>query len=149
MEKPSRLIQLSRGNKWGSDAVRIYAIETEAGEKGLARALKALGGGLGAKTGLYLIPVLTPDRSIKRQNGRRFKTAGEPVFTLTAQDRHGVSDGINVRRLTPSECELLQGFPKGYTDGYSDSQPYKCLGNAVTTHVITALMDRMYDGKYY
>ena len=34
--------------------------------------------------------VLTPDRVNKRQNGRRFKTDGEPMFTLTAQDRHGV-----------------------------------------------------------
>ena len=36
------------------------------------------------------IPVLTPDRANKRQNGRRFKTDGEPMFTLTAQDRHGI-----------------------------------------------------------
>ena len=36
------------------------------------------------------IPVLTPDRANKKQNGRRFKTNGEPMFTLTAQDRHGV-----------------------------------------------------------
>lgn len=36
------------------------------------------------------IPVLTPDRFKKRQNGRRFKTDGEPMFTLTAQDRHGI-----------------------------------------------------------
>lgn len=36
------------------------------------------------------IPVLTPDRVKKRQNGRRFKTDGEPMFTLTAQDRHGI-----------------------------------------------------------
>lgn len=36
------------------------------------------------------IPVLTPDRSKKRQNGRRFKTDGEPMFTLTSQDRHGI-----------------------------------------------------------
>lgn len=36
------------------------------------------------------IPVLTPDRVNKRQNGRRFKTDGEPMFTLTAQDRHGI-----------------------------------------------------------
>lgn len=36
------------------------------------------------------IPVLTPDRSEKRQNGRRFKMDGEPMFTLTAQDRHGI-----------------------------------------------------------
>jgi DNA (cytosine-5)-methyltransferase 1 len=36
-------------------------------------------------------PVLTPDREEKRQNGRRFKEDGEPMFTLTAQDRHGVA----------------------------------------------------------
>lgn len=36
------------------------------------------------------IPVLTPDRAEKRQNGRRFKEDGEPMFTLTGQDRHGV-----------------------------------------------------------
>ncbi|WP_338353486.1 DNA (cytosine-5-)-methyltransferase [Enterococcus faecalis] len=36
------------------------------------------------------IPVLTPDRLEKRQNGRRFKENGEEMFTLTAQDRHGI-----------------------------------------------------------
>ncbi|GFG46654.1 cytosine-specific methyltransferase [Streptococcus canis] len=36
------------------------------------------------------IPVLTPDRLEKRQNGRRFKTDGDPMFTLTSQDRHGI-----------------------------------------------------------
>jgi DNA (cytosine-5)-methyltransferase 1 len=37
------------------------------------------------------IPVLTPDRANKRQNGRRFKEDGEEAFTLTSQDRHGVA----------------------------------------------------------
>ena len=36
-------------------------------------------------------PVLTPEREEKRQNGRRIKEDGEPMFTLTAQDRHGVA----------------------------------------------------------
>ena len=36
------------------------------------------------------IPVLTPDRLEKRQNGRRFKDDGEHMFTLTSQDRHGI-----------------------------------------------------------
>lgn len=36
------------------------------------------------------IPILSPDRKVKRQNGRRFKENGEPMFTLTSQDRHGV-----------------------------------------------------------
>lgn len=38
-----------------------------------------------------VIPVLTPDRIEKRQNGRRFKNDGEEMFTLTAQDKHGVA----------------------------------------------------------
>ena len=37
-----------------------------------------------------IMPCLTPDRLEKRQKGRRFKEDGEPMFTLTAQDRHGV-----------------------------------------------------------
>ena len=44
------------------------------------------------------IPVLTPDRAEKRQNGRRFKDDGEPMFTLTGQDRHGVA--IEVEEAT-------------------------------------------------
>ena len=44
------------------------------------------------------IPVLTPDRIEKRQNGRRFKEDGEPMFTLTGQDRHGVA--IEVKEAT-------------------------------------------------
>lgn len=38
-----------------------------------------------------VIPVLTPDRIEKRQNGRRFKENGEPMFTLTRADIHGVA----------------------------------------------------------
>jgi len=43
-----------------------------------------------------VIPVLTPDRANKRQNGRRFKEDGEEAFTLTSQDRHGVAVGIDM-----------------------------------------------------
>lgn len=42
-------------------------------------------------TGVMVVPVLTPEREEKRQNGRRMKEPGEPMFTLTAQDRHGVA----------------------------------------------------------
>ncbi|WP_239668661.1 DNA (cytosine-5-)-methyltransferase [Staphylococcus haemolyticus] len=37
------------------------------------------------------VPVLTPDRVNKRQNGRRFKEDNDPMFTLTSQDRHGIA----------------------------------------------------------
>ena len=43
-----------------------------------------------------VIPVLTPDRANKCQNGRRFKEDGEEAFTLTSQDRHGVAVGIDM-----------------------------------------------------
>jgi site-specific DNA-cytosine methylase len=43
--------------------------------------------------------------------------------------------GMSVRRLTPTECERLQGFPDGWTDGQADSHRYKQLGNAVTVNV--------------
>ncbi|EAW7138426.1 DNA (cytosine-5-)-methyltransferase [Listeria monocytogenes] len=43
-----------------------------------------------ARKSKQVMPVLTPDRIIKRQNGRRFKCNGEEMFTLTAQDKHGV-----------------------------------------------------------
>jgi len=41
-----------------------------------------------------------------------------------------------VRRLTPTECERLQGFPDGWTEGQADSHRYKQMGNAVTVNVI-------------
>lgn len=53
------------------------------------------------------IPVLTPDRIEKRQNGRRFKDDGEPMFTLTGQDRHGVA--VEVKEATKqgyAECRV-------------------------------------------
>lgn len=40
-----------------------------------------------------------------------------------------------VRRLTPVECERLQGFPDGWTEGESDSARYRALGNAITVNV--------------
>lgn len=105
----------------GPQGSRVYEPE-------LSCTLSSQGGGMGARTGLYVVgtvgkseqrgrvyqpngnigalsatdykgppliltearAVLTPDRIKKRQNGRRFKEPGEPMFTLTGQDRHGV-----------------------------------------------------------
>jgi len=92
---------------------------------------------------MIAVPVLTPDRMKKKQNGRRFKKDGDESFTLTAQDKHGIFDGTKIRRLTPLECERLQGFPDNYTKGISDTQRYKCLGNAVTVPVVEYIMSHM------
>lgn len=42
---------------------------------------------------------------------------------------------VGVRRLTPTECERLQGFPDRWTEGLADSTRYRLLGNAVTVNV--------------
>ena len=80
--------------------------------------------------------VLTPERAETRQAGRRFKKVGEPAFSITTQDRHGVMIDNKIRRLTPVESERLQGFPDNWTEGISDTQRYKCCGNAVTVPVV-------------
>jgi site-specific DNA-cytosine methylase len=54
----------------------------------------------------------------------------------------GVLDSV-VRRLTPTECERLQGFPDGWTDGQADSNRYKQMGNAVAVPVVEWIISRM------
>lgn len=86
-------------------AQTVYSVD------GLSCTLSANGGGQGGKTGLYAIPILTPDRVNKRQNGRRYKTDGEPMFTLTAQDRHGVIIGEKDYTVRIKNCTK-----KGYQE---------------------------------
>ena len=164
----------------GSQGYRVYD------PSGISCSLTSSSGGVGGKTGLYLInvsraaapyhtdtvnclmardykgignqvmtavevrSVLTPERMNKRQNGRRIKAAGEPMFTLTSQDRHGVlikettnqgdAEYYRIRRLTPRECFRLQGFPDDYFDRASavnsDTQLYRQAGNSVTVPVV-------------
>lgn len=69
-----------------------------------------------------------------------------PCFTLTSQDRHGVYDGVSIRRLIPLECFRLQGFLDKYfyraAMVNSDSQLYKQAGNSVTVNVIYEIAKR-------
>jgi site-specific DNA-cytosine methylase len=48
-----------------------------------------------------------------------------------------------VRRLTPKECERLQGFPDDWTASQADSSRYKMMGNAVTVPVVEWIVNRM------
>ena len=77
------------------------------------------------------IPVLTPDRAEKRQNGRRFKTDGEPTFTLTAQDRHGVVVENKVKQVgNLIDTESFGGNPhRGRVYDISGISPcLNCMG---------------------
>lgn len=49
-----------------------------------------------------------------------------------------------VRRLTPLECERLQGFPDGWTEGHADSSRYRPLGNAVAVPVVEWIGRRLF-----
>jgi DNA (cytosine-5)-methyltransferase 1 len=50
-----------------------------------------------------------------------------------------IAEPLQVRRLTPMECERLQGFPDNWTASQSDSQRYRQMGNAVTVNVIESI----------
>jgi len=124
---------------------RVYS------DEGISPSLNTMQGG---NRQPFVKAVLTPNRPEKSQNGRRFKEDGEEMFTLTGQDIHGVMLDSRIRRLTPIECERLQGFPEIERNGWtkygineqgeqvenSDTQRYKQCGNAVTVNVIESIV---------
>ena len=59
-----------------------------------------------------------------------------------AQDKLIVEGPLLIRRLTPLECERLQGFPDGWTDlpGAADSKRYKALGNSIAVPCVEFIM---------
>ena len=65
------------------------------------------------------------------------------LLALAADTMGHMSSKSTVRRLTPTECERLQGFPDGWTEGQSDSSRYKQMGNAVAVPVVDWLIGRL------
>jgi len=76
----------------------------------------------------------------KTRRGRVGKGVAQTIDT--GMQQHTISGG-RIRKLTPTECERLQGFPDGWTEGLSDTQRYKCLGNAVTVNVIQDIFEKI------
>jgi site-specific DNA-cytosine methylase len=79
----------------------------------------------------------------KHQNGTGIGDDGAPAYTLDRLQAPAVATAQVVRRLTPTECERLQGFPDGWTDGQADSHRYKQMGNAVAVPVVSWIIERM------
>ena len=73
--------------------------------------------------------------SFNWMEGRTFKVHENCTNPLTASQTQAVLDGSVVRALTPLECERLQGFPDGWTEGFPKSARYRMMGNAVTVNV--------------
>ena len=92
--------------------------------------------------------------------GRQHHSGGNGVgaddsgicYTLTTTDHHAVSDGFQVRRFTPAECERLQGFPAGHTKipwrgkpaaDCPDGPRYKAIGNSMAVPVMRWIGERI------
>lgn len=132
----------------GSEAVRI------SDEQNKTPTLKARMG-----TGGNNIPCIAlAGNTIGRQlenggNGNGFDESGVS-YTLTRTDVHAVSTETTVRKLTPTECERLQGFPDGWTkipyrgksaEECPDSPRYKAIGNSMCTNVMKWIGLRLND----
>ena len=78
--------------------------------------------------------------------GSGYMGQDEKAYTIaTSQDQH-LMQGMAVRRLTPTECERLQGFPDGWTDilqATPDGPRYKAIGNSMAVPVMRWIGSRI------
>jgi len=81
--------------------------------------------------------------SVPNSKTRRGRVGKQTAQTIDTACNQGVVNSSCIRRLTPTECERLQGFPDGWTEGQSDTQRYKQLGNAVSVPVVKAVGERL------
>ena len=79
------------------------------------------------------------------ENGDLCGTLQKGTSGSSLNSIHPIRNGLLIRRLTPLECERLQGFPDGWTDipGASDSARYKALGNSVAIPCVEFIMSRI------
>ena len=148
-------------NVGGKDnqANRVYDVN------GISKTLTDGGGG-GAKTGLYRVhstQTRNPNRpSLTRKcdcgskklyqkccgagggSGHLSRDDGN-TYCLDSGNTQAVESKSRIRKLTPIECERLQGFPDNWTEGQSDTQRYKQCGNAVSVPVIKSIIEEIYD----
>ena len=78
-------------------------------------------------------------------NGLGIGAVGDPMPTLDTSSRHATFYNMAVRRLTPVECERLQGFPDNYTNIFkaADGNRYKALGNSMAVPVMRWIGQRI------
>ena len=105
-------------------------------------------------TGGGNVPFALAENTIGRQplnggNGDGY-TEKTPMYTLNATGVHGVSNQMAVRKLTPVECERLQGFPDNYTnikENCPDGHRYKAMGNSMAVPVMRWIGERINNYK--
>ena len=80
-----------------------------------------------------------------RHSMEGFKGYKEMSPSIKSSEGSGNQILINgIRRLTPLECERLMGYPDGWTEGLSDTQRYKTLGNGIVSNVVAEVVKRLY-----
>ena len=130
------------GTLKNSQGMRLYSTE------GKSVNLTALGGGMGAKTGLYAIPIEyegdKPTKAISCADGKEYQVYEVKNGLITIKDKQypiKLTDGYYIiRKLTVRECMRLQTVPEWYQFPVSDTQAYKMLGNGWTVEVIALLL---------
>ncbi len=126
-------------------------------------------GHLGRGSGRTVFPLREASKSVSEISLKQIGTIGEDSEATRVYDANGLSKTIKdgggmgvktglyklqerIRRLTPIECERLQGFPDNFTSKgiinnevtpISNSQRYKQLGNAVTVNVVQAIAEKL------
>lgn len=104
--------------------------------------ITANGGGQGGKTGLYMCPVDLSRYTLEKDKYHVVKDG--KIETRYGVQEINLPDGAYIiRKLKPLECERLQTMPDGYTEGITETQRYKCLGNGWTAEVIKFILSHM------
>ena len=142
-QKERKLKQIENIDQKGHNSIWGRVYDTD----GIASTLNSEGGGLSAKTGLYKVTThsLYPRSGNPKQGGTGHLSKEDgTAYCLDTGNAQAIEVKSRIRRLTPIECERLQGFPDGWTDGQSDTQRYKQLGNAVSVPVTKAIFRKIY-----
>lgn len=94
-------------------------------------------------------PLVFKDREGKPGGGKGILIGEDKSFTLSCNQDQSLFNKAVVRRLTPTECERLQGFPDGWTDILYKGKPapdgarYKALGNSMCVNVMRWIGERI------
>ena len=132
----------SKNQAHDSQQYRIYSTD------GKSVNLCGNGGGMGAKTGLYAIPVEfdgdIPTKAVSGSDGKTYDVYQVKDGIITIKGKQypiKLADGFYIiRKLTVTECKRLQTVPEWFEFPVSDSQAYKMLGNGWTVYVIAHLI---------
>lgn len=132
---------------WGTGGARVpYIYESKSvfeenwAERDVKNTLRATA----SKSSYAVVTPIQDAREVdKKQNGIGIGEANAPAYTVDTVSHQSVAMASTVRRLTPTECERLQGFPDEWTSGQVDSHRYKQMGNAVAVPVVEWIIKRI------